>query len=75
LQERYPKKHGVTPEKPPSSTPMIEEAILKGHRLAHENRLEGKDLGDSDELEGEKNEEFFKRLVFSGSSSFRRSLK
>ncbi|CAG9940558.1 unnamed protein product [Clonostachys rosea f. rosea IK726] len=45
------RKHGVIPEKPPSPTPMIEEAILEGRRLAHENRLEGKDLDELDELE------------------------
>ncbi|KAH8149110.1 uncharacterized protein LAJ45_06649 [Morchella importuna] len=52
------RKHGVIPEKPPSPTPMIEEAILEGRRLAHENRLEGKDLDELDELEDEEDEEF-----------------
>ena len=37
---------------------MIEEAILEGRRLAHENRLEGKDLDELDELEDEEDEEF-----------------
>ncbi|KAK6820836.1 Phosducin family protein [Apiospora arundinis] len=44
-------KHGVIPEKPPSPTPMIEEAMIEGRRIAHENRLEGKDLDELDELE------------------------
>ncbi|KAL2210008.1 thioredoxin-like protein [Sarocladium strictum] len=52
------RKHGVIPEKPPSPTPMIEEAILEGRRLAHENRLEGKDLDELDELEDEEEEAF-----------------
>ncbi|KAK8000217.1 Phosducin family protein [Apiospora arundinis] len=45
------RKHGVIPEKPPSPTPMIEEAMIEGRRIAHENRLEGKDLDELDELE------------------------
>ncbi|GAO14036.1 uncharacterized protein UV8b_01876 [Ustilaginoidea virens] len=52
------RKHGVIPEKPPSPTPIIEEAILEGRRLAHENRLEGKDLDELDELEDLEDEDF-----------------
>ncbi|PNY27499.1 Phosducin-like protein 2, partial [Tolypocladium capitatum] len=52
------RKHGVIPEKPPSPTPMIEEAIVEGRRLAHENRLEGKDLDELDELEDLEDEGF-----------------
>ncbi|KAK2591929.1 Proteolipid protein 2 [Conoideocrella luteorostrata] len=52
------RKHGVIPEKPPSPTPMIEEAIIEGRRLAHENRLEGKDLDELDELEDFEDDEF-----------------
>ena len=52
------RKHGVIPEKPPSPTPMIEEAILQARELAHENRLEGKDLDELDELEDEEDEQF-----------------
>lgn len=37
---------------------MIEAAILEGRRLAHENRLEGKNLDELDELEDEEDEEF-----------------
>lgn len=37
---------------------MIEEAILEGRRLAHENRLEGKDLDELDELEDDEDEDF-----------------
>ncbi|OAA61707.1 Thioredoxin-like fold protein [Niveomyces insectorum RCEF 264] len=52
------RKHGVIPEKPPSPTPMIEEALLEGRRLAHENRLENKDLDELDALEDVEDEEF-----------------
>lgn len=55
------RKHGVIPEKPPSPTPFIEEAILESRRLAHENRLEGKDLGELDELEDLEDEDFLAR--------------
>lgn len=55
------RKHGVIPEKPPSPTPMIEEAILEGRRLAHENRLEGKDLDELDELEDEEDDAFLEQ--------------
>lgn len=52
------RKHGVIPEKPPSPTPMIEEALIEARRLAHDNRLEGKDLDELDELEDEEDEAF-----------------
>lgn len=37
---------------------MIEEALVEARRLAHENRLEGKDLDELDELEDEEDEDF-----------------
>ncbi len=40
---------------------MIEEAILEARRLAHENRLEGKDLDELDELEDEEDESFLEQ--------------
>jgi hypothetical protein len=40
---------------------MIEEAILEGRRLAHENRLEGKDFDELDELEDEEDEAFLEQ--------------
>ncbi|TKA25987.1 hypothetical protein B0A50_05499 [Salinomyces thailandicus] len=52
------RKHGVIPEKPPSPTPMIEEALTQARQLAHENRLEGKDLEELDELEDDEDEDF-----------------
>lgn len=48
----------MIPEKPPSPTPLIEEAILEGRQLAYENRLEGKDLDELDELEDLEDENF-----------------
>ena len=55
------RKHGVIPEKPPSPTPMIEEAIVEGRRIAHENRLEGKDLDELAELEDDEEEAFLEQ--------------
>lgn len=52
------RQHGVIPEKPPSPTPMIEEAVEEARRIAHENRLEGKELDELDELEDEEDEAF-----------------
>jgi hypothetical protein len=40
---------------------MIEEAIIEGRRLAHENRLEGKDFDELDELEDEEDEAFLEQ--------------
>ena len=37
---------------------MIEEALQEARRLAHENRLEGKDLDELAELEDDEDEEF-----------------
>jgi hypothetical protein len=37
---------------------MIQEALEEGRRLAHENRLEGKDLDELDELEDDEDEDF-----------------
>ncbi|MCJ1291040.1 hypothetical protein MMC34_002582 [Xylographa carneopallida] len=52
------RKHGVIPEKPPSPTPIIEEALQEAIIQAHEKRLEGKDLDELDELEDEEDEAF-----------------
>ncbi len=40
---------------------MIEEAILEGRRIAHENRLEGKELDELDELEDDEDEAFLEQ--------------
>jgi hypothetical protein len=37
---------------------MIEEALTEARRLAHENRLEGKDLDELDELEDDEDADF-----------------
>ncbi|KAK5019441.1 Proteolipid protein 2 [Cryomyces antarcticus] len=55
------RKHGIIPEKPPSPTPLIEEALTEARRLAHENRLEGKDLDELAELEDEEDDEFLEQ--------------
>lgn len=52
------RKHGVIPEKPPSPTPMIQEALREAQKEAHENRLEDKDLDELNELEDEEDEIF-----------------
>lgn len=52
------RKHGIIPEKPPSPTPIIQEALLAAHQRAHENRLEDKDLSELDDLEDEEDEAF-----------------
>ena len=40
---------------------MIEEALLEGRLIAHENRLQGKDLDELDELEDEEDEAFLEQ--------------
>lgn len=40
---------------------MIEEALVEGRRLAHENRLEGKDLDELAELEDDEDEAFLEQ--------------
>jgi len=55
------RKHGIIPEKPPSPTPMIEEALQEAIKRARDNRLEGKDLDELDELEDEEDEEFLEK--------------
>ncbi|KAL1959856.1 hypothetical protein VTO42DRAFT_1001 [Malbranchea cinnamomea] len=55
------RKHGLIPEKPPSPTPLIEEAILEARQREHENRLENKDLDELNALEDEEDEEFLEK--------------
>ena len=55
------RKHGVIPEKPPSPTPIIQEAILEARKQAHENRLENKDLDELHDLEDEEDEAFLEK--------------
>ena len=55
------RKHGVIPEKPPSPTPMIEEALIEARKQAHENRFERKDLDELHELEDEEDDGFLEK--------------
>ncbi|KAL9041276.1 MAG: hypothetical protein Q9180_001388 [Flavoplaca navasiana] len=55
------RKHGIIPEKPPSPTPIIEEAFASARDRAHENRLDNKNLDQLDELEDEEDEEFLEQ--------------
>ena len=52
------RKHGVIPEKPPSPTPIIQEALVEARKQAHENRLEDKDLDELNDLEDEEDDAF-----------------
>jgi hypothetical protein len=49
---------GIIPEREPSPTPMIQEALEQARALAHENRLEGKELDELAELEDDEDEDF-----------------
>ena len=55
------RKHGVIPEKPPSPTPLIQEALTQARKQAHENRLEHKDLDELNDLEDEEDEAFLEK--------------
>lgn len=52
------RSHGIIPERPPSPTQQLEEALDEVISKQHENRLENKDLDELDELEDEEDEEF-----------------
>ena len=52
------RKHGVIPEKPPSPTFVIQEALENVLKSAHEKRLEKLDTVALDELEDVEDEEF-----------------
>lgn len=43
---------------------MIEEALIQARELAHENRLEGKDLDELDELEDDEDEDFLNQYRY-----------
>ncbi|KAL8413304.1 hypothetical protein RB594_004789 [Gaeumannomyces avenae] len=57
------RKHKIIPEKAPDPTPMIEEAILEARKIAHDNRLEGKDMDELQELEDEEDEAFMEQYM------------
>lgn len=50
--------HGVIPQRPPSPTAQLEEALEEALAKQHENRLENKNLSDLEDLEDEEDEEF-----------------
>jgi hypothetical protein len=58
------RKHGIIPEKPPSPTPLLEEAVAEAERRAHERRLEDKDLDELDALEDEEDETFLEQYRY-----------
>lgn len=49
---------GIIPEKPPSPTAQLEEALSEALQKAHDNRLEHKTLDELEALEDEEDEEF-----------------
>lgn len=49
---------GIIPERPPSPTAQLEEALQEAIVKQWEGRLENKDLEELDELEGEEDEDF-----------------
>lgn len=55
------RKHGIIPEKPPSPTPIIRAALEEARKQAHDDRLEGKDLDELNELEDEEDEAFLEK--------------
>ena len=55
------RKHKIIPEKPPSPTPIIQEALLEVRKQAYENRLEDKDLDELKELEDEEDDAFLEK--------------
>ena len=58
------RKHGIIPEKPPSPTLLVQEALVKAREHAVENRLEDKDLDELAELEDEEDEAFLAKYRY-----------
>ncbi|CAI5758982.1 unnamed protein product [Candida verbasci] len=52
------RSHGIIPEKPPSPTQQIEEALDEAIVKQYDNRLENKTIDELDELEDEEDEDF-----------------
>ncbi|CCF55857.1 hypothetical protein KAFR_0A04220 [Kazachstania africana CBS 2517] len=52
------RSRGIIPERAPSPTAQLEEALEEALAKQHENRLEDKDLSELEELEDEEDEEF-----------------
>ena len=51
----------MIPEKPPSPTPLIQDALNEARKQAHENRLEDKDIDELNDLEDEEDEAFLQK--------------
>ncbi|KAL2314917.1 Phosducin-like protein C2A9.09 [Schizosaccharomyces pombe] len=49
---------GILPEKEPDVDDVLDDALVDAKQLAHENRLENKDLDELAELEDEEDDEF-----------------
>lgn len=58
------RKHGIIPEKPPSPTLIIQEALTEARKQAHENRLEDKNLDELHELEDGEDEDFLEEYRY-----------
>lgn len=52
------RQKGVIPERAPSPTAQLEDALEEAIAKQHENRLEGKNISDLEELEDDEDEEF-----------------
>ncbi|GME72239.1 unnamed protein product [Ambrosiozyma monospora] len=50
--------HGIIPQKEPDPTEQLEEALSEALQRQHENRLEGLDIDELEELEGLEDDEF-----------------
>ncbi|GAO49528.1 thioredoxin-like protein [Saitoella complicata NRRL Y-17804] len=51
------REKGILPERPPSPTEMLEEALQQSIKEAHDRRLEGLDIDELDDLEDDEDEE------------------
>jgi len=49
---------------------MIEEALSEARRLAHDNRLEGKNLDEVDELEDDEDHDFLEQYRWGAKNQF-----
>ncbi|GMM33256.1 Plp2 protein [Saccharomycopsis crataegensis] len=49
---------GIIPERPPSPTQQLEDALQEAVQKAHDNRLENKNFDELEELEDEEDEDF-----------------
>lgn len=52
------REKGVIPERPPSPSQQLEEALNEAVQKAHDNRLENKNIDELEDLEDEEDEDF-----------------